>query len=268
LVVPAHVTLGNARPADLDTTMHHFLAPASPVPLYFQLSKHLRDRIRAGEFDHNTALPTEDRLCADYRVSRTTVRQAMADLAAQRLILRRRGLGTFVAGADTGKQVSLVGSIHQALHYVKGLTYHQLEKKEVAAPAEVARMLNLPRGETLYLMQGVGMLDGEPLVYANLYFPERFGKLLAKEDFTAGTPVVHILEKRIGMTATRAEQIVEPDKADAVVAQALGIPKGAAILKITRLFDLSDGTQLEASITRYHPQRYKLQVELVERPQY
>jgi len=248
-------------------TMPPLLSSDSPIPLYFQLSLHLRNRIRAGEFDNNSPLPPEDQLCNEYSVSRTTVRQAMGDLSAQRLIVRRRGLGTFVAEATRSEpQVSLVGSIHRALHYVKGLTYENLSKTIQLPPQDIREKLRLSGDEQIELMTAIGMLQGEPLVHANLYFPLRFGKLLTKEDFTTGHPVVHILEKRIGASATRAEQTVDPDKADGQVAAGLGVARGTAILKITRVFYLPDGTPLEAAVTRYHPQRYRLQVELVERP--
>jgi GntR family transcriptional regulator len=245
------------------------LSTQSHVPLYFQLSQHLRDRIRTGEFDKQVALPTEDQLCEQYGVSRTTVRQAMNDLTAQRLIVRRRGLGTFVAEPPSAqKMVSLVGSIHQALHYIKGLTYAQLSRRDVVPPPEIAEKLRLNDAQKARCLEATGYLNDEPLVFANLYFPLQFGNLLAKEDFTTGTPVVHTLEKRLGRNAVKAEQTVEPEKADATVAAALGIARGTAILKITRVFHLADDAPLEVSVTRYHPQRYKLHIELVERPPY
>lgn len=247
--------------------MPSLLSSQSPVPLYFQLAQHLRERLKSGEFSGNAPLPTEDQLCAAYEVSRTTVRQAMADLLAQRLIVRRRGLGTFVAQPSQGGKHSLiVGSIHEALHFVQGTTYEHRSAKEIVPPPDIAEQLGLAPGEKAHARNTLGSVDGQPLVYATGYFPLRFGKLLREEDFTATTSFLHLLEKRVGATATRATQTVEPDKADAVVAEALGLPKASAILKITRVFYLADGTALEASLARYHPQRYKLQLELVERP--
>src|SRR5438876_2061473 len=68
-----------------------------PVPLYHQLEQDLLERIRTGEFGPGDALPTEGGICAQYGVSRITVRRALDALIAQGLIIRRRGVGSFVA---------------------------------------------------------------------------------------------------------------------------------------------------------------------------
>ena len=54
--------------------------------------------IDSGRFRAGAALPTEDELARDYRVSRVTVRRALGELAAAGLIERRQGSGTFVRG--------------------------------------------------------------------------------------------------------------------------------------------------------------------------
>ena len=73
------------------------LDPNSPIPLYHQLKTDLLDRIRAGEFLPGERIPTEHELCRAYRVSRTTARQAMTDLADEDVILRAPRRGSIVA---------------------------------------------------------------------------------------------------------------------------------------------------------------------------
>jgi len=72
------------------------LRPGSPLPLYYQLEQDLRARIRANEFSDGAPIPTEQRLCESYGVSRITVRRALDALMAGGLIARRQGVGTFV----------------------------------------------------------------------------------------------------------------------------------------------------------------------------
>ena len=74
---------------DLDST--------SPIPLYHQLEQHLLDRVRRGEFMPGDRIPTEHEICDAYGVSRTTVRQALAELAATGVILRAPRRGSIVA---------------------------------------------------------------------------------------------------------------------------------------------------------------------------
>ncbi|MCW3047245.1 MAG: hypothetical protein JWO74_1529 [Solirubrobacterales bacterium] len=69
----------------------------SPVPLYYQLQEAIHQQIESGVWRSGEPLPTEHELCRLHGVSRACVRQALALLEADRAIVRRRGLGTFVA---------------------------------------------------------------------------------------------------------------------------------------------------------------------------
>src|SRR5712672_3399133 len=89
---------------------------AGPLPLYHQLEEDLRARIHGGEFQSGAALPTEEQLCEHYGISRITERRALDALIAQGLIVRRRGVGSFVAEARPGvRSVRLAGSLDEFL---------------------------------------------------------------------------------------------------------------------------------------------------------
>lgn len=65
-------------------------------PLYQKIAADLRLRIRDHEFTAGSYLPTEEKLCAHYRVSRFTIREALRQLQNEGLIARRRGAGTLI----------------------------------------------------------------------------------------------------------------------------------------------------------------------------
>ena len=67
------------------------------IPLYYQLETILRRKILSGDYKPDTPLPSEDMLAEEYQVSRITVRQALASLEQDGLVLRQRGKGTFVS---------------------------------------------------------------------------------------------------------------------------------------------------------------------------
>ena len=236
------------------------------MPLYFQISQHLRDRILKGDFKSGAPLPTEEQLCDSYGVSRSTVRQAIADLHSQHLISRRRGLGTFVAEQQKSHQrLNPVGSIHEALNYVKGTIYETLLREEVEPPAEVRSLLGLARGERALHIESLGVLDGRALVHALLYFPLAIGRRLDPSDFASRGPLVPALERKLGQRAARAEQLVEPEIASAATAKLLGLKGRTAILKISRVFFLANGSPMQVVVARHHPERFKLHIELIER---
>jgi ABC-type glycerol-3-phosphate transport system substrate-binding protein len=68
----------------------------SPVPIYHQLKLAVKNKIESGEFEPGKRIPTEQELCERYAISRTPVRQALKELVYEGLLVRRRGLGTFV----------------------------------------------------------------------------------------------------------------------------------------------------------------------------
>lgn len=78
--------------------------PLSNGPIYLQLERSLRAAIHEGRLRDNEALPPERDLAAHYGISRITVRKALAELEREGLVVRRRGMGTFVATAKDPTQ--------------------------------------------------------------------------------------------------------------------------------------------------------------------
>lgn len=72
------------------------LAGPAGQPLYQKIANDLRARIQGREFAVGTYLPTEEKLCAHYQVSRFTIREALRQLQSEGLIARRRGAGTLI----------------------------------------------------------------------------------------------------------------------------------------------------------------------------
>jgi GntR family transcriptional regulator len=79
---------------------HHHLN-AGPIPLYHQLSQLLRTAIEQGTYHPGDRLPSEPELIREYGVSRITVRQALDDLEAEGLVIRRHGTRALQLPAGT-----------------------------------------------------------------------------------------------------------------------------------------------------------------------
>ena len=73
--------------------------PATPAfsPLYQQIKGLILQSLQTGEWKPGEAIPSEMELSARFRVSQGTVRKAIDELAAENLVVRRQGKGTFVA---------------------------------------------------------------------------------------------------------------------------------------------------------------------------
>src|SRR3954470_22180290 len=88
-----------AYSADNGTVAPDVAAPATPAfsPLYQQIKSLILQSLQAGEWKPGEAIPSEMDLAARFRVSQGTVRKAIDELAAENLVVRRQGKGTFVA---------------------------------------------------------------------------------------------------------------------------------------------------------------------------
>lgn len=86
-----------------------------PVPLYYQLKELLREQISAGHLKPGDRLPTEDELCEQFGISRTPVRQALAELVHDGLLVRIPARGTFVVERVVRPEAAGLGAIRAVL---------------------------------------------------------------------------------------------------------------------------------------------------------
>lgn len=238
----------------------------SPIPLYYQLQEHLLERIRGGEFRPGDPLPTEGALSAQYGVSRITVRRALDQLLSDAIIVRRRGVGTFVAHPQQPiKSLRLVGSLDDSLAY-RELAYKLLSKETVTPPSWVAQALALAPEAPVVRLEVTCFSEREPFAYAEYFYPEEIGARIDEADLARGVPILKIVEEKVGRRISRAEQTVEPALSDPVVASHLGMKPHAPVLKVRRTDYVLDDRPVEAVIIRYHPERYRYTVQLVAQP--
>jgi len=243
------------------------LPTSQPLPLYYQVARDLERQIASRLLRAGDAVPTEARLCELYGVSRITVRKAMDDLVSKGLVVRHRGVGSFVAKAGfSNKLVSRVASLHDAVAYSETLTFKQLSRTTVAAPAEVAAALKLPVDSPVQLLVRLGSVDDEPVSLTDVYLPPELAARLPRHQTQAGGSIVRQLEQATGLPMVKVEQTVSPSVATPEMVRHLGVRPRAPILQITRLYYTSTGTPVELAVVRYHPQRYSFKIEIVQAP--
>ncbi len=237
------------------------------VPLYHQVEQDLRDRILRREFGQDGMLPVEEALCGSYGVSRITVRRAIDGLLAQRLVIKRHGVGTFVDPAvGSVRSIRLVGYMDDALAYVKSLTHRILSRTTERPPPMIVAALQLAEGEQAVRFELL-VQDGQlPFAYSNFYFPESIGRQLGRKDLVDGVPILRIVERKTGQVIKRGEQNIRAILADAPIARHLHIQSGMPILQAVRTYYAADGKPVEVALVRYHPDRYDFTVDLVTHP--
>lgn len=231
-----------------------------PVPYYHQISAILRDRITNGEFRAGDRIPSEDELRQMFSVSRATVRQALQTLELDDLIRREAGRGSFVRSAPVGVAELKMTCLLEDLIALGIPAENKLsDVGTVSASHSVAEALGVRPGENVFTFLRVVAVEDEPFAANRVFLHERMSRDL-KEGDLADPHLLRTLQKKCGVVAARAEQVIEAILADARQASLLNADAGSALLSVTRnSFDQYDKC-IEHSITLYRSDRARFSV--------
>ena len=208
--------------------------PTSSVPFYAQLEEALLNRIRSGELQLGSRMPSEDELVALYNVSRTTVRTAIRNLIGRGMVEIRRGKGTFVSEAViTQELTALTGFVEDRHAPGKKPSAKVLDRRLVAASETVARQLAVQRGATVARIQRVRLADGSPLSFDETYLPQELGAKVMADDLE-NQPIFTLLEQKYSTPLLEAEYRLAAVPSHGTVARALGLDAGSPIFLIER----------------------------------
>ncbi|MGH7279805.1 MAG: GntR family transcriptional regulator [Candidatus Rokuibacteriota bacterium] len=206
----------------------------SPVPFYRQLAAILRDDIASGRLKPGQRLATEFELMDRFAVSRTTVRQTIAQLQRQGCISVQRGKGTFVAGGRIEPELSaLTGFVEdmQALGVTASAKVLGVATENAAS--HVAAALGLRRGDPVTRITRLRLADDVPVSFEHSYLSLELGQRVAEENLEI-VPIFSLFEDKYGIALGEASYRIAAAGAEAPVAAALGIERNSPVLAIER----------------------------------
>lgn len=212
------------------------LESAGAAPLYREIKRLLTLRIAAHEWPPGTPLPSEGKLGDMFQVSIGTIRKAIDELVAERIVVRQQGRGTFVA--THGQSRLLFHFFHivprrgeRELPTTRTLSFRraradvrEAEKLQLAAGAPVYRIRDL-----LFLAERAVIVDD--LVLPQRLFPDLTEKIFAGRDNT----IYHLYQTRYGVNVLRTSERLRATLAPGDAARLLGLKKGAPLLEINRV---------------------------------
>jgi len=237
------------------------------IPLYYQLENILRSKIEGGEVLPNQKLPTEQELSKEYKISRATVRQALAALVSEGLLYRKQGKGTFVTEkAAQARSVKLTGFTEDLFSEGHQAEVKILDVRQVQAPERVTTVLRIPAGEEVVRIKRLRSVDGTPFSYVINYVLPDVGAKIAERDLQHHT-MLHLLEDKLGILLGTIRHGVESVKADVEVASLLGISVFDPILYMETAVYAADGHPVEAVDSYFRSDRYRYTVELIRSQQ-
>jgi GntR family transcriptional regulator len=230
------------------------------VARYYLLYEHLSGALNDGTIPAGGALPSEPDLVARYKLSRTTVRRALARLEEEGRIIRRRGSGTFARQNRKPSRLHL--NLHDFFEDVAALASQStttMVRFEMGAVPTSLRELQPQLGMHALIVQRIHRAHGAPYALTTAYVPERFGKKIKKGSLDRAS-LLAVLDQ-LGPRSTRTEYTTSAVAADATAAKRLDVALGAPLLRTRAV--LTDGnSQLHTVIESLcRPDRFNVRAD-------
>jgi len=236
-----------------------------PIPLYYQLQEKIKDRIDTGVLQEGDRLPSEREMARYFRINRRTVSNAVDNLAADGLVIKKRGTGIFVAPKKITSIVTWLRSFHdEAGLGQKKARFALLKMEKIASPSSVRRYLKLKgEKEKVYNLQRLGYLNQEPVMFQNSFIPERLAPGLP-EKLTGDISLFHLLETDYGLELTSGKETLEATTLRRYEADLFRVPQGAAGFVLRRI-TFSNTAPVEYVKSVLRGDRYIFKTELQRR---
>ena len=205
-------------------------------PLYRQIKALITQSLESGEWKPGEIIPSEVELAARYKVSQGTVRKAIDELAADNLLVRRQGKGTFVATHNEERAqfrfLRLLADDGAEHPHVSRL----LECRRLRAPAEIARQLELKPADPVVQIRRLLEFDGTTTVFDEIWLPGAVFRGLTFERLSEYKgPLYAMFEAEFGTRMIRASEKIRAVAAEVPVAGLLGVPAGFPLLSVERV---------------------------------
>jgi len=210
---------------------------ASPTfsPLYRQIKDFLIRSLEQGEWGPGDAIPSEGELAVRFNVSQGTVRKAIDEMAAENLLVRRQGKGTFVATHSDPRSfyrfLRLVPDSGKAMPTVSDPFFCET----ISATPEVAAALGLKAGGRVVHVKRLLHFGGESVVFDEIFLVAELFNGLSLEGLRAGERSLYSLfESEFGVRMINAEERLRAVPADEQSAALLGVRVGEPLLLVER----------------------------------
>ena len=205
-------------------------------PLYRQIRGLITRSLESGEWGPGDVIPSESDLAVHFGVSQGTVRKAIDEMAAENLLVRRQGKGTFVATHNDPRSFFRFLSIAANEGDLPPLKSVPLECWRAKAGVDVARTLAVDTGAPIIIIRRVFRFANDPAVFDEIYLPgELFPDLSLDILKSEETSLYSLFESKYGVCMIRADERLRAVSADRVSAELLQVAEGCPLLLVERV---------------------------------
>lgn len=232
----------------------------SKLPYYYQLKDYLLEQIEKGVYKQGDKIPSENELVQMCGISRPTVRQALNELMQEGYLVKKRGIGTFVASpvftgnANTfrtfAEEMTATGHKHTA---------KLVRAETIEASEKAAEELNIKLNSPVYKITRLRLANEEPLVIRTSIIPCHLFPNLLEEDLE-NIPLYETMEKR-GIKPLRSKQTFQAVGATKEEANLLNAEIGDPLILWNGIVYGENDTPIEMVRALYLGSRFRFAVD-------
>jgi DNA-binding GntR family transcriptional regulator len=234
------------------------------TPLWLQLKHALRDlvtfHLKAGD-----RIPSEIELCEHYSMSRVTVRQAITSLVDEGLLHKQQGRGTFVLAPRLAEHPVDTGHfLTTGLDAAPPEHVSLFSAELMVSPDWLSSKLGLATGAEVFKIRKILSPEPAPSAFRTTFVPVDLARDLLDQDLSG--PIQLVLERRYGLEAASADEVIEFIIADEFRAGMLKVPVEHPIILQERITYLGSGQAISCARTYYRAERFRFEHRLRRNP--
>jgi DNA-binding GntR family transcriptional regulator len=239
---------------------------AKPValPRYQEIVNLLLAEISAGRYPVGSLLPSEMQLCERFKVSRFTVRAALAALTDKGLVTRRPGAGSVVVATEQRAVFTqTLGDLSELLNFPSDTYRENMDARDVVADEHLASLLGCEPGKAWFCLSALRRSDyvEEPLAWTDVYVLPKYASVV-KAKTLERVPLYEQIEKRYGETVERAHFEFFASRIPAKIAKLLRVTPDTPAMTVVRRYTGRSGEIFETTITIHPERRFTYSMEL------
>lgn len=247
--------------------MNSSLAAGTPLlqPLYKAVRLRLTRSLEDGEWKPGEAIPSETRLAREFRVSVGTVRKAIDELVAEKILVRQQGRGTFVAAHTEDRNFFHFFHIHDREGTKRNPVTELLAFTHGSAHPEEADRLGIARGDPVYRIRNLLRITGIPVLLDDIAIAAARFSGLDTEAFGQREGTIYgLYQQRYGISVIRIAERLSACLADSEAAGLLGVAPGAPLLRIARVAYSYHDTPVEYRVSRVNTANHEYYSDLLK----
>ena len=205
------------------------------MPLYRVVKRSLLNAIESGGCAPGDTLPSESEIAGAMGVSIGTLRRAVDELAAEHILVRRQGRGTFVATHHASRSLGQFFPVERSDGLREAPTEELVSFERSRVEGEPAHALGLRPGDAVVQVENRLKLQGSPVVYERITLPAALFKGLTERHWQERRGTLYqFYQAAFGVTVVRALERARAGAAERQPARVLGVAVGLPMLQVRR----------------------------------